>query len=598
MKIFSKVLSLLFFLTAIVCQAQTPNGKYIILSEQNPLAISAIPAALTTLSAAPVDGMVVAANSVTHPTYGASAFANFDWSGTAFPFSAFATDLATYQGITFPAGWRNFLRFSFSTSSALDEPPLDWFSPSISAPINNCRMAARFAAQAGLSGIWWDLEPNNSVAGRKLLKYSDRPDTTHYSLARYKEQVTDVIRQCVTAMAEEDPTMELLFTFGTEQAHKQDGTAEVDRDYGLLPALFKGVLKANRASMQIHNLYEDGYSHYTVAQFQADRLVKFPQAHFIPGNSTFLDYDSASTFDLVTYSNNYYTPSRLRSGLEIALMEGTDLYQEIWMEDVKISAGTVPLAYRHAIREARLLLNRIDSLFFHFNPDAFGLADGATITTGLGNLGTTYTAVAGSGNVTYDNDGISSTCGAIVLTGPNSQYVKGDADAALLATYPSQDFGYTVFLLEKVASATPGSTQTFLSFGRSATTNSLITLRTSSVGRIESQRQDDTGSSTIIGSSNAASLDTAANIYVLRSDGKSAELIKNGVRVGVSEAQDKGNQTLNQLTFGANRGNTVANYLTGRIGQVIGYSRRLGDSEVNYVDSVLSSQCGISVGAL
>ena len=243
---------------------------------------------------------------------------------------------------------------------------LDWFGD-CSAFLQNARVAARIAREAGLKGICLDCEPY----GFRLWDYRKvvHPDR---SFEQYYQQIRLRGEQFAKVLWEEFPDLVLFLLFGYYVGDLQN---PANHHYGLYPAFLDGLFAGSPHDAQIIDGWEMSYVKRTREDFLraywwiecgALPLCRVPEEYRRKVRVAFGIWpdpneveDSPYAWDPQDFSKNYHTPGSLRSVFRAAL-ETTDEY--IWLFSGQIDFFTGenwPEPYREALLDAKRTLSRL-----------------------------------------------------------------------------------------------------------------------------------------------------------------------------------------------------------------------------------------------
>jgi len=237
---------------------------------------------------------------------------------------------------------------------------VDWFSD-CSALLQNARVAAQVAREAGLKGIVLDCEPY----GFKLLDYR-KVAHPERSFEEYYQQIRQRGEEFARAIYAEFPEMTLFLLFGYYVGDLIDPS---QHHYGLYPAFLDGLFAASPEEAAIIDGWEMSYGYTRREQFLraywwikdggicVSRVPDQYRKKVRVGFGLWLDpdriKDSTYTWEVNDFSRNYYSPAQMRSVLRYAL-ETTDEY--VWLFTGKIDVLTgrnLPPPYKEALWEAK-----------------------------------------------------------------------------------------------------------------------------------------------------------------------------------------------------------------------------------------------------
>lgn len=215
----------------------------------------------------------------------------------------------------------------------------DWFDD-MSMIVNNFRMAAAAAKQAGFKGLAFDPELYGGVALFRYyegLKYFGTK-----SLAEYQEQVFQRGAEIMRAINESFPDITVFFLFGGNPA--EDGKSYAD----LLGPFIDGFLSECGPQATVVDGCEEAYYASTEADLAGHRARIFEQKracsrvperyrkHLKAGLGIWPDAGNKAgmSFDLQDFRRNYRTPEELAYTLHQALRY-SDEYVWLWRGSLK-----------------------------------------------------------------------------------------------------------------------------------------------------------------------------------------------------------------------------------------------------------------------
>ncbi len=284
------------------------------------------------------------------------------WGTRVFHAEEFDSALVDLKATRFRRLRSNFLRFNTTPGN------VDWFDDH--APIlNNARLAARIAREAGSVGLMFDIE---QYQGR-LFDYRRQRDAQRKSFAVYAAQARKRGREVMQAFQSGYPDLTIMLTYGYCLPWVQT-EAHPDRlertDYGLLPAFLDGMVEAAKGRTRIVDGFELSYGYKHAKQFadgyrmmkegvlpivaRPDRYKRYVSAAFgvwVDNDWRRLGWDTRRT------NRNYFTADALTTSVREALRR-TDEYVWIytesprWWSDHGVQLN-LPPAYENAIRRAR-----------------------------------------------------------------------------------------------------------------------------------------------------------------------------------------------------------------------------------------------------
>lgn len=263
----------------------------------------------------------------------------------AIPFSLLEPSLAITQSIPFTNWTHNFLRLDVARpgeTNMLDSGSVDDF-------INNIRVAARFAYQAGFVGLLLDCEAYDSSA---LWSWPDQPAGP--SFATYQAAYLSAGSIAINVIEQEFRYRQAQVIIAVSYEQLKDiatlGQLEVYR-YGLLPKFLDG-LHDNATTSRLTCMCEEAYVNKTAADFDYDISLQTPpnvpwlgssnysRVH-LNGLSTWLDANGPGTFSYTFPASNYFTPAGFKNALEL-MIPRVDLYAVVYTDSETRWPGMVP----------------------------------------------------------------------------------------------------------------------------------------------------------------------------------------------------------------------------------------------------------------
>ena len=257
----------------------------------------------------------------------------------------------------------NFFRFNTTPGK------LDWFDDH-SAVIQNCRVAAWFARQAGIKGLLFDIEQYEGP----LFDYRKQRDANTKSWDIYAKKARDRGRQVMNAFQDGYPGLTIFLTFGyslpwTESEQGKKPLAECH--YGLLAPFLDGMLDAASGKTILVDGNENAYRFrdtnsfarsYRMMKQELLPIVQTDKAayarHFSLGFGLWIDCDWRRVgWDTNDFSKNFYTPELLENSVRTGLQTADEylwIYSEQprwWSKEGK--PVKLPPAYENAVRRAR-----------------------------------------------------------------------------------------------------------------------------------------------------------------------------------------------------------------------------------------------------
>lgn len=592
--------------------------KKLINYDQNPLRVDQINPIIQTLELMPFDGMV-ASMLIADPVLGSGNSSITTWAGSSWDWSLAQTPIADIRGTKFNKFKDNFLYIKCVTTSVYGNKPVDWFDPAFQSVVNNWIFTARVAAQSAgfFKGIWFDIEPSIG-AGEKLFQYNDRPLSSTYTRGEYESQVQKCASLIMEGIQNVYPDIKLLISFGFEQVNKVVTLPK----YDLLQSFLNGLFQTAAPGVKIHNMFEDGYGHFTTSQFDEDiqdvfdpvgsprvKLDETPSRYFNSikkGNTIWLDYidDAHPVFSTTDNTVNYFSASKFQTAVTLALTYANslaqldvDTYCAVYSESVKwlTSNPTVPRIYVDALNAARVAAGLQPSflpltnsnLVGYFDPITMAFGNNVPINTYVDPKGATWTQSVGGAQPVFKSSSINNHPG-VLFTGSNFQYLTADALASYF-TGTHKPFTF-IFVVKPNSLSTY---QNFICCGGNGTNNPQIEIDHNSSNLVRSQKVDN--SATAASLITAASITTAPYIITVVNKENVGTIRVNGISDPIPSSQDVGLMTLNLFTLGARRTATTDLFFDGYFGSVAVFNAALGLDQIKYFEKGFANQYSISL---
>jgi len=573
-----------------------PYRKYLIEHQSPIMSTTNVLANIAKYEEMPFDGMTINALFTSGQVSGNQPVANWNWSDYAIDWPSLSASLTALLTTPFRKFSQNFLQIKVVSFSQYEL--CDWYSANIKTAIWNCRILARFAKEAGLRGILWDLEPENTT-GHKLFNYSDRPYAGTYTFDQYKAKVKLVAEECMEAMQEEFPNMVLIPTFSYEQAIKTNNPPISTDNYGLLAPFIDGIFNAATGLVEIHNYYEDGYAHFTNAQIAADIVVQDNPAATV--------YDTNRYFGRYNRGMSSFVDQLGDTNLGIALPKSVNqvAYKYSFVYCVANSffttggAPTQPASTIAVVQNARITTGMettfspaaIPGLIMDFDPNTMGLNNGDPITSYTDSTGLVFTQ-SGANRPTFATNGIATGKPGVTFTAASNQNLVMDGLVSRLIG--AADIGLTVIMVVKLN--TLGVTYSFMGIGRDATTNPNIQMSQLSTNNYSFAVVDNSASSVV--NTGTTTTDTNAHIISFITSGTVLNMRQDGANILATNpyaGSDVGTMTLNRARLGSSATNVINQFANATIGRVIVYDRAVGMDSIRWLELGLSVQTGITV---
>jgi hypothetical protein len=284
------------------------------------------------------------------------------WGKQAFTEADVQDALDDLKSTPFKRFKHNFLRFNTTPAD------LDWFDDH-TAVINNARLAARIAREAGCAGLLFDIEQYNAP----LFNYAEQRDAKTRSWSEYADQVRRRGREVMTAFQEGYPDLVVFLTFGYSLPWEQSGG---DKDalakcgYGLLAPFMDGLVDAAAGKTRIVDGCELAYGYREAKQFSDARrritegllpMVAEPEKYRPRVSVSFglwMDYDWRHKGWNVKDPGKNVLPPETFEALVRAALASADEYVWIYTETPRWWSAEgkpvkLPAAYDAALRRMR-----------------------------------------------------------------------------------------------------------------------------------------------------------------------------------------------------------------------------------------------------
>lgn len=175
------------------------------------------------------------------------------------------SQLQAVQQTKFKRFTDNFLALRTSASPEI----VDWFDDYRSV-VNNFKVAARFAREAGLKGFVVDVEQYGYC---RMFNFCDRkfPEKTW---EEYEVQVFKVGCEIMQTINSEYPDITILFPFTYRLVYDEsmsDRSKLPSKGYGLVPAFIDGLVAGASPNTKLIDVYEHSYRYSTDKQFASAR---------------------------------------------------------------------------------------------------------------------------------------------------------------------------------------------------------------------------------------------------------------------------------------------------------------------------------------
>ncbi len=210
------------------------------------------------LKRSPFDGCVFHVN-YTQPGGKTGSFTWECWSKRAFTATDLQPALDDLKATDFGRFRHNFLRFNTTPAD------IDWFDD-FGAILQNAKLAATLAREAGLPGLLFDIEQYNGP----LFNFRKQRDAATKSWDQYAAQVRRRGREVMTAFQEGYPGLEVFLTFGYCLPWVQSERGKkplADCDYGLLAPFLDGLVEGARGPTRLIDGVELAYGYHTPERF-------------------------------------------------------------------------------------------------------------------------------------------------------------------------------------------------------------------------------------------------------------------------------------------------------------------------------------------
>jgi hypothetical protein len=283
------------------------------------------------------------------------------WSKRAFTGDQLKKSLEDLKATKFKQFKSNFLRLNTAPAD------LDWFDD-YSAIVNNAKVAAQFAREAGCAGLLFDTEQYSS----KLFNYASQRDAKTKSFDQYASQVRKRGQEVMEGFQTGNPDVTLFLTFGYTLPWRQcqgDRAKLAKAQYGLLAPFLDGMLDAAKGNARIIDGYELSYAFKDAARFDSAYqsmksgvlpLVADPdkyKSHFQFGFGIWLDRNWRTVgWNTEDLQKNYFSPDTFNNSVKAAL-DRSDEYVWIYSETPKWwtpqgGRDKLPEAYERALKNA------------------------------------------------------------------------------------------------------------------------------------------------------------------------------------------------------------------------------------------------------
>ncbi len=280
------------------------------------------------------------------------------WGERRFAVSQFQKSLADLQATHFQRFTERFVRVNVTPGK------VDWFDDAAWKVVaQNFGVAAEVAKQGRCAGLMFDNEQYQS----SLFEYRKQPHRDKKSFADYGAKVRQRGAEWMREVAEHDPNITILLTFGYGITRPVPG--EKDRsqsDYGLWSDFLDGMLSACAPATRIVDAFENSYGYRRPDQFErAYRLIKQKalawtgekeayRRHVQAGFGIWMDNDwNKYGWNATDFSKNYFQPEGFGESVRMALRT-TDEY--VWSYTEKSRWWTneqLPAAYVKSLEAAR-----------------------------------------------------------------------------------------------------------------------------------------------------------------------------------------------------------------------------------------------------
>jgi len=315
---------------------------------------------------APFDGVVLDADA--HPAKGGRARFTWEaWTTNRFENADMQRAIDDLRATKFQRFTDNFLRFNTTPAK------LDWFDD-YSPVINNCRVAAWTAKQAGLKGLLFDIEQYEG----QLFDFRKQRDGKAKGWDAYATKVRERGRELMNAFQSGYPEGVIFLSFGYSLpwGETENGKRPLaECHYGMLAPFLNGMLDAATNGALLVDGNEWAYpfrdTNRIAASYQAMRhdclkIVTAPEKYprfFSLSFGIWMDYDWRKIgWETNDFSKNYYSPETFQRSLR-TMLETADEYVWVYTEQPRWwtkEGGPVklPKAYDEAVRAARRGLTR------------------------------------------------------------------------------------------------------------------------------------------------------------------------------------------------------------------------------------------------
>lgn len=265
----------------------------------------------------------------------------------------FAADIKILKSLRLKNLRYNFLRMNATPGD------FDYFDRDFDSVIENFRVAAQVAKEAGCVGILFDPEHY----GKTPFHYQSRKYCDTKSYEEYQAKVRQRGAQMMRAINKSLPNAVILTTWANSiPAIQSKGGDLLRSQYNLLPAWYDGMVSAATNGTKIIDGYESSYGFKQRPQFlegyhtmlnKSRALSAVPDEYHAHVSAGFgLWGDEGSHFDPQDFTKNHFTPDEFEQALRTAF-EISDEY--VWLYNHRIGwwKGEAPAEYLAALKAAK-----------------------------------------------------------------------------------------------------------------------------------------------------------------------------------------------------------------------------------------------------
>ena len=276
-------------------------------------------------------------------------------------------------------GWGRH-RYNFVKLQITNRASLDLFTPGMADGfISNFKTIMDFVSEAGLTGIFFDVEPYS-----ENWKYSGMSYKNVYTFEQYKQNMYAISREIFSHWKQINPKVQIMVSdcYEVYASGKEAGTADINNRYGLYVPFLDGIIDEVHELRTQTTVPDDYYNfiltnqltykeksstninRYGYCQINGtfDPVIPPPDPNYLGNSAYFTDPDTiserglclwidAAPFNPATPASNYFTPAVFKQQLGRVM----DLCQWCYILDLdyEIRAGEVGSEYITAMLELR-----------------------------------------------------------------------------------------------------------------------------------------------------------------------------------------------------------------------------------------------------